>query len=146
MLHIAVSAAVNLLFPIRQLKNMRNFLLRGSDTSGVFTFNHIGQSLRQFQMLLFLQLSVFNPVNGDIAVYVAQHFKIQFNLIVNLDDVLFSVFAAAYILDNRHAAVQLIQPQVVLNLHALSRFDMVQNNSCIYAVNIHSSYLLFDSQ
>ena len=111
MLCIAVGAAVHFFLRISQPKGLNNFLLNRSNAARVFTGNHIFQLRRQGQMHLALKLPVFNPVNSNIAVDITEDIKIQGNILINLNNIFLSIFGAADMLNDRHRAGQLIQPQ-----------------------------------
>ena len=60
----------------------------------------------------------------------AQHIQIDIvDGALDLHDILDSHLGAAGVLDDRHGAVQLVQVQIFVNLHALSGLDMIQHEA-----------------
>ena len=73
MLIIAILTAVNLLFRIRQIENMRQLLFNGSNTAGIFAGDDIGDDFRQLHPLFLHDLPVLYDIDGDLVINIAQH-------------------------------------------------------------------------
>jgi hypothetical protein len=86
---------------------------------------------------LFHPLAVPDDVDGDFVVDIAQHVHVHFQGGVNFDDVLFPHPAGADVFDNGHGAVQPVQVEVLVNVHALSGLDVVQDHAVLDAVDVH---------
>ena len=94
-------------------------------------------------MLLGHPLAVADHVDGDVGVNVAQHVQIHFHGRVDLDDVLFAHAVAADVLDDGHGAVQLVQMEVLVDVHTLAGLDVVQDHAVLDAVDIHKIQFSF---
>ena len=63
--------------------------------------------------------------------------KIEIKLRVDLDYILFAHLQAVYVLYYRHGAVKLAEFENTVYFHALSRADMVEDDSVLYRINVH---------
>ena len=88
-------------------------------------------------MLLFHNAPVLNDVDGHVRVDVAQHVQVHADVVVDFDDVLAPHEGGLHILDNGHGALQLVQVQVFVNVHATARVDVVDHDASLDTINIH---------
>ena len=142
-LFFAVFAAINLLFRIGKDEDMLQFLLHRCDAAGIAAFDHVYDLFWKLQLLLLTDLAVLDDVDGNVMVDKSQDIQIQhIDGAFYLDDILFAHLAAAGIFDDGHTAVQFIQSEVMVNGHALSGFDMIQDESfvdCTYVQHTFTS-------
>ena len=104
----AVLAAVNLFFFICQEEYMIQPLLNGSNTSGVFAFDHIGDLFWKIQLFFVNNLFVLDDIDSDIVVNKAKAIQIQlFDRTFNFDDILNTHFVAAGVFDNGNCTVKM---------------------------------------
>ena len=69
-----------------------DILLGGSNTARIFALNNINQLFGRRNVALPCYLAVFNYVNGRIGADVADDLKVDLNLTVDLDNILFAHF------------------------------------------------------
>ena len=136
---VAVSAAIGVLDGVAEQEDGVQLGLRHGDAAGVLAVDDVHQLLGQLQVLLGNPLTVADNVDGDVGVDVAQHVQIHLHGRVDLDDVLFAHAVAADVLDDGHGAVQLIQVEVLVDVHALASLDVVQDHAVLDAVDIHKT-------
>ena len=98
----------------------------------------VHQLLGQGNVLLLHADTVTDDVDGDVGVHIAQRIQIHFHRRVDLDDVLLVHAGAADVLDDGYAAVQLVQMQILVDVHALAGPNMIQDHAVLNAVNIHN--------
>ena len=102
----AVLAAVDLIFLIRKHEDVIQFLLDGSDASGVLAPYHVDNLLWKMETLLVNDLGSLDNVDGDIVVNESK--DVQVNEVYrafNLHDILLAHLVALGILDDRDTAV-----------------------------------------
>ena len=103
-------------------------LLNGSNTSGVFAFDHIGDLFWKLQLFFVNNLFVLDDIDSDIVVNKAKDIQIQlFDRTFNFDDILNTHFVAAGVFDNGNCTVKLVQFQVMIDRHGFACLDMVKN-------------------
>lgn len=139
---VAVGAAVGVLLRVAQQEDGVQLGLRHGDAPGVLAVDDIYQLFGQLHMLFRHPHAVADDIDGDVGVNVAQHVQIDLHGGVDLDDVLLAHPPAADVLDDGHRAVQLVQMQVFVDVHALAGLDVVQDHAVLDAVDIHTSFLL----
>ena len=71
---------------------MMDILLGGSNTARILALNNINQLFGRRNVALPGYFSVFNYVNGRIGADVADDLKVDLNLTVDLDNILFAHF------------------------------------------------------
>ena len=131
-LFVAVSAAVNFLFFIGKDKDLILSVLDRCDAARILAFDHIDDLFWKVQLFLVYDLTVFDDVDGDIVVDKTKDIKIQHvNRTIYFNDIFFAHFVAAGIFDDGYTAVQLIQFQIMVDGHALSCFDVVENHTFV---------------
>ena len=129
---LAVSAAVNLIFRICQEEVLLQFLLDGSDAARILAVNDVDQMMRQLQLFLLDNFTVFDDVHRDVVIDVAKHIQIDFiDRAFYLNDVFSAHLAAARVLDDRHAAVHFIQLQVFIQIHGFAGLDVIEHDAFI---------------
>ena len=102
----AVLAAVDLIFLIRKHEDVIQFLLDGSDASGVAAFDDIFDLFGKYQFLLFYDLTVFDDVDGDVVIDECQDIQIQHvDVTFYFQNVFFAHFSAAGVFDDSNGAV-----------------------------------------
>lgn len=138
MLGIAVNTAIYALFPVNKAEFVNDLLLHRSNAAGIFALDNALQMFGQSHVVLLFKLAVFNNIHGDIAVNVSENVEIQVNDLVDFDYILKTVLFAFYVLNNGHAALDLIKAEKLINFHALACADVIQDYSVSYAVNVHS--------
>ena len=116
---------------------MRQLLLRGGYAARIFAFEDVGQLCRQLKSPLLGDLAVPDDIDGNARVDITEDIGIHIEIRVDFDDILFARFAACDILDERHRAVERLQPQEAVYLHAASSGYVVDNYAVFYRINIH---------
>ena len=107
-------------------------MLDRCDAARILAFDHIDDLFWKVQLFLVYDLTVFDDVDGDIVVDKTKDIKIQHvNRTFYFDDIFFAHFVAAGIFDDGNTAVQLIQFQIMVDGHALSCFDVVENHTFV---------------
>ena len=92
------------------------------------TPDNIGDLLRKLQLPLFNDFSVLDDVDRYIMVNEADDIQIQgIDGAFNLYDILLAHLVAAGVFDDRHRTVQLVQPQIVIDGHGFSGFDVIHD-------------------
>ena len=61
---------------------MDDLLLDSGDTARVLALDHIAQGLRQLEVQLLFQLSVFDQIDSDVAVDVAEHVEVDIDTVI----------------------------------------------------------------
>lgn len=101
-----VLAAIFFLLRIGQNEYMIQFLLDGSDASGVLAPYHVDNLLWKMETLLVNDLGILDNVDGDVVVNESK--DVQVNEVYrafNLHDILLAHLVALGILDDRDTAV-----------------------------------------
>ena len=101
MLRVAVDAAICLFAAVCEAEGADDLLLDSGDTARVLALDHIAQGLRQLEMQLLFQLAVFDQIDSDVAVDVAEHVEVDIDTVIDLDDVLLAIFRAVRVLNDR---------------------------------------------
>ena len=87
---------------------MGQSLLDGSDASGVAAFDDIFDLFGKYQFFLLYDLTVFDDVDGDVVVDVAENIEVDgVERSLDLDDVFPAHLVALRVLDDCDGAVQL---------------------------------------
>lgn len=134
----AVFAAVNLFFFVCQNKNVLQLLLDRRDAPWISAVDDISDFGREMKPLLFYDFSILDNIDSDIVVDKAKYVKVhKINRAFNLHNILFSHLAAFGIFDNRHTAVQLVQMEVLVYVHAPSGLDVVQYETFLDTSPLH---------
>lgn len=110
-LGFAVETAILALDGVGEGKDMRQFLLRGGDATGVLAEDDACQTLGKGDPALFPDLAVTYDDDGDAGIDIAEDLGVHLDVRVDLDEILASHFAADRILDESDRAVQLVQLQ-----------------------------------
>ena len=95
----------------------------------------VGDGFRNLQFHLFHRFAVFNNVYRSIGVNKAEEVVVDINNLIDLDDVLLAHFQTEGIHNEGHIVVGVFQMQVVKYGHAISGFDMVDDNTSFYTVD-----------
>ena len=123
---LTVFTSVNFLLLIRQDKDLIQSLLDRSDAAWVLAADHVDNLLWKTKVFFLYDLLIFDDVHSDVVVDETKDIQIQvFDGTLYFDDVFFTHFVAAGILDDGNGTIQLIQLQIMINGHGLSGFDMV---------------------
>lgn len=124
---LAVDASVGLFLRICQGEDLSEFLLDGSDTARILALDDIDDLFRVGKILFLGNLAAADHIDRDLLADKTEHIKINRNIGLNLDDVLLAHLAACGIFDDGHLAIQLIQLEVIVNIHALSGRNMIDD-------------------
>ena len=134
-LAFAVNAAVDAFFPVGEFEDLGQLLFGGGDAAGVGAADDAGDIFGDIQMLALDGFAVADDIDGHIRVNVADRVKIQIDDLVDFDDVLFAHFYAVRVLDDGDRTVQLRQIQDIIQRHALTGGDMVDDNAVIDGID-----------
>ena len=126
---VAVDAAVGLGFGVGQAEDVGEFLLDRGDAAGVLAVEDVGDFLREFGVDFFDHVVIFDDVDGDLGVKVAQEGEVQVKGFGDLEDVLLALLFGISMLDEGNLAVQLVQAQVVVEDTALAVGDVVDDDA-----------------
>lgn len=136
-LRVAVDAAIGFFAAVYQAEDVDDLLLHGGDAARVLALDHVPQRLRQLEVQLLFQSAVFDQIDRDIAVDVTEHIEVDIDAVVDLDNVFLAVLFAHRVLNDRHAAVNLVEPQKLIYHHTLARLDVVEHDPVFYTIYIH---------
>ena len=102
----AVLAAVDLVFLIRKHEDVIQFLLDGSDASGILAPYHVDNLFWKMKSLLVNDLGILDNVDGDVMINESK--DVQINKVYgtfDLHDILLAHLVALGIFDDRDTAV-----------------------------------------
>ena len=126
----AVFTAVGLSFRIGQDKHVVQSLLDRGDTARIFAADNIFDLFRKVKLPFFYNFLILDDIDGNVVVDKCQHIQIhKINGTLYFHNILFTHFIAFCILDNGYAAVQLIQIQILIDIHAFAGLNMIQYKS-----------------
>lgn len=129
-LFFAVFAAVDLFLRVGQNEDVIQFLLDGSDAAGVAASGHILDFLWQGQPFFLYDAVVLYDIDGDVVIDEAQSVQIDgVDGTLDLDDIFLAHLVAPGVFDDGHAAVEFIQIQILIDLHASACFNMIQHKA-----------------
>ena len=89
---------------------MGEFLFGSAYTARIFTGKYICKPLGQFDGLFLHILTVFNYINGGIGVNIADNFGVEFDIGINLYNVLLAEFSGGGIFYKRHRTLKAVKP------------------------------------
>ena len=136
-LFFAVFAPVHLIFLISQDEDMIQLLFDGGDASGVLAPDNVFDLFGELQFFFLHDLSVFDNIDSDIMVDKSEDIQIhKINGAFDFDNIFPSELGAFCVFYDRHAAVEFIQLQQIINTHTGARLNMVDYNTGFEAVNI----------
>ena len=118
---------------------MLQLLLHRGDAPGIPAADDPPDLRGQLQAALFRPDPIADNVHGDARSQIPQHREVQVHVCVDFQDVLFAHFFALGVADDGHLAVQFIQFQCLVNLHAAPGGDVVQHNAVLHCVDVHAS-------
>ena len=121
----AVDAAVNLVDGVGEAEFVYQFLLGGGDAAGILAADDAADTLGKGQVFPLCQLAVLNDVDGDAGIDIGQNVEVQVDDLGHLDDVLAAHLFAFRILNHGNGAVQIVQLQDLIDLHAAACGDVV---------------------
>ena len=127
---LAVFAAIDFFFGIRQDEDLVEFLLYRSDTAGIFAFDDVYDLFRRLQFSLLNDLFVLDNVDRDVVIDESDNVQIErIDGAFYFDDVFFAHLVAFGIFDDRDLVVGLVELKIVIDRHGFSGFDMVEDVS-----------------
>ena len=133
---IAVLAAIRRRLLICEIEDMRKSALYRRDAAGVGAVNDVPDFLRELQAPLFNDLTVFDDVDGNVAVDEGQDVQIQrVDVTLHLQDVLLAHLTAPGVFDDRNRAVQLVQPKIMINFHGSAGTNVIQHEALFNLTN-----------
>ena len=105
-------------------------LFDGCDASRVPAADHIADLFGKFQLLFLDDLLVFYDIDRDIVIDESENIQIhEVDRALDLNDIFLAHLIAPGILDDGDTAVQLVEVQVFIDIHASSRLDMVEDEA-----------------
>ena len=105
----AIFTAVDFLLFICEQKDLFQTLFNRGNTARILASDHIDDLRRQPQFFLFYDLGIFYDIHGDIMIDEPYDIQIQrIDVTFHFEDILFTHFIAAGILDDRNGAVQFV--------------------------------------
>ena len=133
---IAVLAAIRRRLLICEIEDMWKAALYRRDAAGVGAVNDVPDFLRELQAPLFNDLTVFDDVDGNVAVDEGQDVQIQrVDVTLHLQDVLLAHLTAPGVFDDRNRAVQLVQPKIMINFHGSAGTNVIQHEALFNLTN-----------
>ena len=136
-LRFAVHAAVDAVFPVGQLEYVVQLLLGGGDAARIPAPDDVGQPFGQAQLPFGDDGVVFDDIDGDAGVDVAEDVKVEVDEAVDFHDVFSAHFRAFDVFEDGNAAFELFKVEVIVNAHAVSGLDMLGHVAILYAVDLH---------
>ncbi len=129
---ITVLAAIKFFFFVRQIEDVIESLLDGSDAAGILAVDDVHQPLGQGELLFLHDLAVLDDIDGDGVVDEAKGVKIQkLERSLHLDDVLAAHLAGSGLHDHGDLAVKLVELQLSVDIHGFSGRNMVKYDTFI---------------
>lgn len=95
-------------------------LLCGCNAPWIGTFLYSNQSLRQFNLTFFNELTVLDDVDGYVRIDITEYIEIDVYSLIDLEDILSAHLLTFDIFNDGNRAIQFIQMQVVVDLQSLS--------------------------
>ena len=133
---IAVLAAIRRRLLICEIEDMRKSALYRRDAAGVGAVNDVPDFLRELQAPLFNDLTVFDDIDGNVAVDEGQDIQIQrVDVALHFQDVFLAHLTASGVLDDRNRAVQLVQPEIMINFHGSAGTNVIQHEALFNLTN-----------
>ena len=108
---------------------MGKILLGGRYTAGIFAMKNILYLHWQSELFLFATNAVLDDVDRRFGINISECVKVNLHFGIDFNDILQAHFLAVNILDYRNGAVKLVKLKLIINLHALARRNVVDNNS-----------------
>lgn len=88
-------------------------------------------------MQLLFQLAVFDQIDSDVAVDIAEHVEVDIDTVIDLDDVLLAIFRAVRVLNDRDALSTLSSPKSSYTIILLPAL-IGRARSAFIAIYIHN--------
>ena len=105
-------------------------LLDRSDAARILAVNHVADFVRQMESFFVYDLRIFYNIYGNIMINKTEDVQIhKVDRTLNFHDIFLSHFITLCIFYDCNAAVQFIQMQVFIDIHASPCLDMIQNKS-----------------
>jgi len=137
-LGVAVDAAVLALFGVGETEDVRDFLLGRRDAARVFAAQDVRERFGQLNVLFLDTHTVTDDVDRDVRAHIAQHVQVKVDRGVDLDDVLFAHLGGVGVFDDGNLAVEIAQVQHVVDAHGLAGRDVVDDNTVLDGINVHT--------
>ena len=133
---IAVLAAIRRRLLICEIEDMRKSALYRRDATRIGAVNDVPDFLRELQAPLFNDLTVLDDIDGNVAVDEGQDVQIQrVDVALHLQDVLLAHLTAPGVFDDRNRAVQLVQPEIMINFHGSAGTNVIQHEALFNLTN-----------
>ena len=116
---------------------MGQFLLHGGDAAGIGAADDVGDGGGQLELFFLHDPAAVDDVDGDVGVDEPQGVQIEVDPVLDLHDVLAARLAAAGVFNDGYAAVQPVQTQDLIDLHAPAGLNVVDDQPTLYAVYVH---------
>jgi hypothetical protein len=126
---VTVFTAVSPQFRVFQVEDVRNVRLGRGDAPGVLAYQHIFYPFGEFKFYLVGYLFVFDDIHRNMGIDKAQYVKVDSNGVVNFDDVFAAHVFRRGVYYERYGVMGFVQPQPVKNPDALSRSDMIDDDT-----------------
>jgi len=137
-LAFAINASVGAGFRVGELEYVGELLLRARDTAGVLALNDINYLLGHFGVVFCHSLAVLDDVYCDIGIDISKDLEVGEILRIDLDYILASHSFARRVFDNGDRAIKLVKSEEIVDLHTLTRFYVVDNDSVLYRIYMHN--------
>ena len=129
----AVFAAVCFRFFICEEEDVRQSLLDRSDAAGIVTADNVTYFFRKGENSFFNDLAVFYYIDRNVVIYECEDIKIEFvDIAFYFKDIFFTHYLTAGILDDCNGAVHFVEPEMFIDIHTFSCFDMVKHKAFFY--------------
>lgn len=115
-----------------------DILLDSGDTTGIFALDNVNKLFGRRNVALPYYLAVFYNINGRIGADIADDFKVDLNLAVDLDNILFTHLRAVNVHYHGNGAIERGKIKHIIYLHSLACGNMVYNVAVLYAVYVHT--------
>ena len=137
-LAFAINASVRAGFRVSELENVGELLLRARDTTGVLALNDIDYLLGHLGMVFSYSLAVLDNIYSNVGINISENLKVGKIFRIYLDYILASHSFARRVFDNGDRAIKLVKSEKMVDLHTLTRFYVVDNDSVLYRIYMHN--------
>ena len=117
------------------MEHMVEVVFDGGDAARVLAVNDIGDCLWDLQFHFLHRFAVFDDIDGGVRIDEAEEVVVDVNDLVDFDDVFFAHLQTEGVHNEGHVVVGVFEVQVVENGHAISGFDVVNDDTSFYTVD-----------
>jgi hypothetical protein len=133
-----VETAIDSLLLVGKTEHVVKLLLCCCDATGILTLYNVCKSLGETYKLLLNKNAVTDNIYSRTGCNVADNVKIYRDIRINLNNILFAVLLAVYVLDDCNLAIYVIKPEKLVYTHTLTCVYVVDNKAVDDRIYIHA--------